>query len=121
MEFRELKITDFGKFHQKNISLKEGINLIYGENEAGKSTLHGFLRGMLFGIDKPRGRASKEDIYTRFQPWENPSLYRGSLDFSVEGKNYRIIRNFDKNNKSTTFLDLETGRELETANIQSFF
>jgi energy-coupling factor transporter ATP-binding protein EcfA2 len=118
LEFRELKITDFGKFHQKNISLKEGVNLIYGENEAGKSTLHGFLRGMLFGIDKPRGRASKEDIYTRFQPWENPSLYRGSLDFSVEGKNYRIIRNFDKNNKSTTFLDLETGRELETLNIQ---
>ena len=118
MEFRELKITDFGKFHQKNISLKEGINLIYGENEAGKSTLHGFLRGMLFGIDKPRGRASKEDIYTRFQPWENPSLYRGSLDFSVEGKNYRILRNFDKNNKSTSFLDLDTGRELEPMNIQ---
>lgn len=118
MEFRELKITDFGKFHQKNISLKEGINLIYGENEAGKSTLHGFLRGMLFGIDKLRGRASKEDIYTRFQPWENPSLYRGSLDFSVEEKNYRIIRNFDKNNKSTSFLDLDTGRELEPIYIQ---
>lgn len=113
MQFRELKITDFGKFHQKNLSFKEGINLIYGENEAGKSTIHAFLRGMLFGIDKPRGRAGKEDMYTKYQPWDNPSLYRGSLDFISGGKPYRIIRNFDKNNKSTTLLDLETGRELD--------
>lgn len=112
MQLKELKITDFGKFHQKNISLKEGINLIYGENEAGKSTVHAFIRGMLFGIEKPRGRASKEDGYTRYQPWDTPSSYRGSLDFALEGKEYRIIRNLEKNQKSTTLLDLETGREL---------
>lgn len=113
MQFRELKITDFGKFHRKNISLKEGVNLIYGENEAGKSTIHAFLRGMLFGIDKPRGRVSREDIYTRYQPWDGPSVYRGSLDFTAGEKNFRLIRNFDKNNKSTTLLDLDTGRELD--------
>ncbi|MGN6710818.1 ATP-binding protein [Anaerocolumna jejuensis] len=116
MQFRELKITDFGKFHQKNISLKEGINLIYGENEAGKSTVHAFIRGMLFGIEKPRGRVSKEDIYTRYQPWDSPSSYRGSLDFISEGKNYRIIRNLEKNQKSMSLLDLETGRELGNDN-----
>lgn len=116
MHFKELKITDFGKFHQKNISLKEGMNLIYGENEAGKSTVHAFIRGMLFGIEKPRGRASKEDTYTRYQPWDSPSIYRGSLDFTVEGKDYRIIRNLEKNQKSTTLLDLDTGRELGSDN-----
>ncbi|SHO48177.1 ATP-binding protein [Anaerocolumna xylanovorans] len=116
MQFRELKITDFGKFHQKNISLKEGINLVYGENETGKSTVHAFIRGMLFGIEKPRGRVSKEDIYTRYQPWDTPALYRGSLDFTLEGKEYRIIRNLEKNQKNTTLLDLETGRELGNDN-----
>lgn len=116
MQIKELKIMDFGKFHQKNISLKTGINLIYGENETGKSTVHAFIRGMLFGIEKARGRVSKDDTYTRYQPWDSPLTYRGSLDYTIEGKDYRIIRNLEKNQKSISLLDLETGRELGSDN-----
>ncbi len=116
MQLKELKISDFGKFHQKNISLKAGINLVYGENEAGKSTVHAFIRGMLFGIEKPRGRVSKDDTYTRYQPWDSPFSYRGSLDYTLEGRNYRIIRNLEKNQKNISLLDLETGRELGSDN-----
>ena len=52
MKLLELHIDGFGKFHDRTISLNDGINIIYGKNEAGKSTLHTFIRGMLFGIDE---------------------------------------------------------------------
>ncbi|BCJ92607.1 hypothetical protein acsn021_01760 [Anaerocolumna cellulosilytica] len=115
MRFQELRLNHFGKFHNKTLTLKNGINLIYGENEAGKSTIHSFIRGMLFGIEKTRGRASKEDLYTKYQPWDSHG-FGGSMDFIAGDKKLRIIRNFDKNNKSTSILDLETGRELTASN-----
>lgn len=113
MRFLELKLNHFGKFNNQSISLKEGINLIYGGNEAGKSTIHTFIRGMLFGIEKTRGRASKDDIYGKYQPWDTPGAYSGSMDLAIEDRIIRIYRSFDKNNKETTLLDLETGRELK--------
>ncbi|WMJ90584.1 ATP-binding protein [Anaerocolumna sp. MB42-C2] len=113
MQLRELRLNDFGKFHNKSLSLKDGINLIYGENEAGKSTIHSFVKGMLFGIEKQRGRASKDDIYDKFQPWDNTGSYNGSLDLKTSGKNIRIIRNFEKSSRNNSVIDLDTGRELQ--------
>jgi uncharacterized protein YhaN len=107
----ELRLNNFGKFHNKIIKLEEGINLVYGSNEAGKSTIHSFIRGMLFGIEKLRGRASKDDIYLKYQPWDTPGAYNGSMDIEVGEKKYRILRNFDKNTKALNIIDLETGRE----------
>ncbi len=112
MRFDKLYLNHFGKFHNKEIKLEEGINLIYGDNEAGKSTIHSFIRGMLFGIEKLRGRASKDDTYLKYQPWDTPGAYHGSMDITVNGKSYRIIRNFDKSTKGLSVLDIETGREL---------
>ena len=65
MRLLELHIDGFGKFHDRTISFNDGINIIYGKNEAGKSTLHTFIRGMLFGIERGRGRAAKNDLYTK--------------------------------------------------------
>lgn len=93
--------------------LKNGINVIYGDNEAGKSTIHSFIKGMLFGIDKTRGRASKDDVYLKYQPWDTPGSYNGSMDIEVDDTIYRISRNFDKNNKECNVIDLNTGREVK--------
>ncbi|QHQ60468.1 AAA family ATPase [Anaerocolumna sedimenticola] len=113
MQLRELRLNDFGKFHNRSLRLKKGINLIYGENEAGKSTIHSFVKGMLFGIEKQRGRASKDDTYEKFLPWDNAGSYKGSLDIEISGKNIRIIRNFEKSSKNNSIIDLDTGRELQ--------
>ena len=79
MKFLELHLKGFGKFHDRTISFTDGINVIYGKNEAGKSTMHTFIRGMLFGIQPQRGRASKNDLYSKYEPWENGGTYEGSL------------------------------------------
>jgi DNA repair exonuclease SbcCD ATPase subunit len=115
MLFTKLKLNYFGRFQNREIELKPGINLIYGENEAGKSTIHTFIKGMLFGIDRMRGRgaASKEDIYTRFLPWDYPGAYNGSMDIKINDKAYRLQRSFHANDKNFTILDLSTGREVK--------
>ena len=45
MIIKDLQLTNFGKFNHKSMSLEPGLNIIYGENEAGKTTFHTFIRG----------------------------------------------------------------------------
>ena len=113
MRLLELHIDGFGKFHDRTISFNNGINIIYGKNEAGKSTLHTFIRGMLFGIERGRGRAAKNDLYTKYEPWENSGTYEGWLRLEKDGTIYRIERRFRKENKSLKIINETKGREEE--------
>lgn len=115
MLLRRLELSYFGRFHKKEIELKPGINLIYGANEAGKSTIHTFIRGMLFGIERMRGRgaATKDDIYHRYLPWDYPGGYGGSLELEYKNQRYQLRRSFHGNNKSFSIIDLGTGREMK--------
>lgn len=115
MLFTKLTLNYFGRFHNKEIELKPGMNLIYGENEAGKSTIHTFIKGMLFGIERLRGRgsATKEDLYTRYLPWDYPGAFNGSMDIKIGEKEYRLQRSFHTSDKYFTVLDLSSGREVK--------
>lgn len=115
MLLTKLKLNYFGQFHNKELELKPGINIIYGENEAGKSTIHTFIKGMLFGIERLRGRgsASKEDQYARYLPWDYPGAFGGSMELQTGDKEYRLQRSFHANDKSFTVWDKTTGREVK--------
>lgn len=112
MRIMELQMKNFGKFSGKSISFHEGINIIYGQNEMGKTTIHTFIKGMFFGIEKQRGRASKNDEYSLRQPWENPGYFAGALRFETGGKIFRLERNFEKREKSVCLLCETDGEEL---------
>lgn len=113
MKILDLYINGFGKFHGRNLSFEDGLNIVYGKNEAGKSTIHTFIRGMLFGIEKQRGRASRNDLYSRFEPWENSGTYEGQLRLEHREHIYRIERTFQKNKKEFKIVDETAGREVE--------
>lgn len=68
MKFLDLQINGFGKFHNQAISFEDGLNVIYGKNETGKSTIHTFIRGMLFGMQPQRGRTSENNLYSKYEP-----------------------------------------------------
>ncbi|MBQ3913493.1 MAG: AAA family ATPase [Lachnospiraceae bacterium] len=123
MKIRELRIGHFGKFHNITVRLDDGLNLIYGGNESGKSTLHAFIGAMLFGLDRSRGRAGRDDPYMRYSPWDTPGAYQGSMDFEHEGHEYRITRVFYQKEKSCVLTDLDTGRKIPLADdsITSLF
>ena len=113
MTIRELNLTHFGKFQNRDIELGPRMNIIYGSNEAGKSTVHGFIHAMLFGARRMRGRAAASDMYSRYQPWDNKTSYEGTLIFEHEGRNYRLYRNFYKEEQTVHLVDVELGREID--------
>ena len=117
MKFLELQIKGFGKFQEQTISFEDGINVIYGKNETGKSTMHTFIRGMLFGIHPQRGRASKNDLYSKYEPWENSGTYEGSLRLEHQGTIYRIERRFQKNQKEFRIIDETLGKEVADGKV----
>ncbi|MDD3251644.1 MAG: AAA family ATPase [Lachnospiraceae bacterium] len=113
MRLLDLHIDGFGKFHDRSVRFEDGLNIVYGKNEAGKSTLHTFIRCMLFGLERGRGRASKSDLYSRFEPWQNKAAYGGQLRLEKDGIRYRIERNFQKDQKSLTVINETAGKEMD--------
>ena len=99
MVIRRLKIKNFGKIRDKDMELSPGINVLYGENESGKTTTHTFIRSMFYGVRRLRGKAALNDTYTKYEPWENPAEYGGIMWFTSKGKKYRLTRNFYKEKK----------------------
>lgn len=91
MNILKLELTHFGKFHLKTITFTSGLNIVYGKNEAGKSTIHAFVRSMLFGIpDTEEGN----ERYSHYLPWETPHDFCGRMWIKKDDKVYRIERNF---------------------------
>jgi uncharacterized protein YhaN len=57
MNLTELYIDDFGAWHELRLDgLTPGLNVIYGPNEAGKTTLLNFMRSVLYGFSDERRR-----------------------------------------------------------------
>ncbi len=113
MKLLDLHISGFGKFHDRDIVFEDGLNIIYGRNETGKSTLHTFIRCILFGLERGRGRAAKNDLYSKYEPWENKAVYGGRLRLEQDGTIYRIERNFQKDQKSFTIINETLGKEIQ--------
>ncbi len=111
MKVTEVYIKNFGKFHEEKIAFHDGINLFYGENESGKTTIHTFIKSMLFGLERGRGRAAVGDTYSLYEPWDNPNHYAGVLRFESGGKNFRLTRSFDKYGKNASLICEDDGEE----------
>lgn len=114
MQINEAKIFNFGKLQNCSFQFAPGINVIYGENEAGKSTLSAFLKGMLFGMEKGRGKAA-DNPYRRYEPWHAPTFYSGALRFTVDGKPFYLERNFYYKEKREILRNEADGEELSVA------
>lgn len=112
MRILEIQMKNFGKFSDRRICFHEGVNILYGKNEAGKSTVHAFLRAMLFGIERARGRRAGNDEYSLRKPWENPGYFAGVMRFESGGKVFRLERNFNRREKSVSLVCETDGEEL---------
>ncbi len=54
-----VKMTSFGKFANTVLGpFGPGMNIVYGENEAGKTTVSEFIKSVLFGWPAARGRSN---------------------------------------------------------------
>lgn len=112
MNITKLELTHFGKFHLKTITFTSGLNIVYGKNEAGKSTIHAFVRSMLFGI--PNTEEGNER-YNHYLPWETPHDFCGKMWIKKDDKIYRIERNFLRPQPTVRVFDDQTGESLQPA------
>lgn len=101
-----LKINGFGKIKNKEINLEKNINLIYGKNESGKSTLLKFIDGMLYGISKNKNGKDISD-YDKYKPW-NTEEFSGKINYTLDdGNKYEVFREFSKKNPKIYNSNLE--------------
>ena len=106
MKIKELKINGFGKLENKEIGLKDNINVIYGENEAGKSTLLKFITGMFYGLSKNKNGQAVPDI-EKLKPWKTEE-FSGKIKYELDNKNiFEVYRDFKKKNPNIYNNNLE--------------
>ena len=53
MVIEKIDIKSFGMITDMSLEFSDSVNVIEGQNEAGKSTIAAFIRYMLFGIGIP--------------------------------------------------------------------
>ena len=96
MKIENIKINSYGNLKNKEINLKK-INIIYGKNESGKSTLLNFIKNIFYGISKNKNGRDISD-YDKYLPWgEND--FSGKIKYSLDNNfNYEIYRDFNKKN-----------------------
>ncbi len=108
MKLIDIRIDEFGKLNNRYISFSDGINLVAGHNEAGKSTMHACIRAMLFGMERAKGVAALTDTFAHFKPWGGKK-YGATLRVEHDGQIYRITRDFVKDPVSCAVINESTG------------
>ncbi len=91
MKITELNIAEFGCFKDKKIVFgTDNFNIIYGENESGKSTLLLFIKFMLYGLGRKSSSNSERE---RSVSWSGHTA-AGSMSILQGGRAYRIERRY---------------------------
>ena len=97
MKISKIKINSFGKLKEKEMDLQDGINLIYGKNEAGKSTLLRFIINSFYGISKNKKGKEYSD-FEKYTPWIGEE-FSGKIEYELNNKiKYEVYRDFRKKN-----------------------
>ena len=111
MIIRQAEIQKFGKLEKEQYRFSPQINIIYGPNESGKSTLMQFLKAMMYGLEKSRVRKTL-DTYKKYEPWDAPAYFSGSMIFETGEQQFLLERNFYHKERSTRLVNIRDGEEL---------
>ena len=109
MLIKKVHVQGFGALENASFSFGPGVNLIYGPNEAGKSTLQYFIYGLLYGLRK-KTSSTLTDEAKLYQPWRG-TQFGGSMEFSVAGEEYLLLRDFASGGAAQLFCG-RTGEDL---------
>ncbi len=123
MKIKKIYIAAFGGLKDFTLDLNDGLNVIYGNNEDGKSTVFAFIKAMFYGTGR-NTKSIADSIRLKYTPWDNSTM-AGRIFFESDGKNYRLEREFRKSDSTDriTLTDLDSGKTIETSeNVgQQFF
>ena len=108
MRIRNISCTQFAGVRDRNVSFCEGINVICGNNESGKSTLVNLISRTLFQDAKLDRRKDKE-FYERYFPAAKKDAARladfvdGKITFEDENGTYVLSKEWGVDPRCTLF------------------
>lgn len=110
MKINKIEIYGFGKWNNVIFDLKQDLQVFYGLNEAGKSTLRQFIYSILFGFAGGRGNHK----YLQYVPKkaQGAAGYGGNLVVEYQGKTYQIERIKGKNGGKVNVKNMDDGLEM---------
>ena len=86
MNISRLHIRRFRKLVDQVLECRPGLNVIYGRNDAGKSTLHLAFSAALYPVRPAAARS--------YETWGDGEAGEIVLEFEVQGRSYRLHRDF---------------------------
>ena len=89
MKLIELYAEDFGCLLNRRFVLGDGLTVIEGANESGKSTLAALIRFLFYGFPRRTGEDAEERDRRLSRTTRRAA---GSVLFSLGGKRYRYHR-----------------------------
>lgn len=113
MIIKQVNIINFASIKNKVINFKEGVNVVYGLNEAGKSTIQAFIKIWLYGFSSYRGKDVELNERKRYGAVDGSNI-SGQLHVVFKGNEYIISRSFGKSKKEDTskIVNAITGEEV---------
>ncbi len=112
MKLNKVHIKAFGKWNDLTLDFSDGFNLIYGDNESGKTTVMAFLKMMFYGSGKTTSSITKS-TRKRYLPLKSDD-FGGYVEFTHAGVLYRLERDFKKSDSTdrVSLFNLNTGEKL---------
>ena len=113
MRLSRIELPGFGCLSGFDCELGPGLNLFFGDNEAGKSTLQQAICAMLYGFyENDRARPDETARHDRFRPWAG-GVYRGVLAYELDdGRTFEVRRDFSTPDVITQLLDPALGADV---------
>ena len=107
MRFESIVAHAFGPLLDETLELAPGMNVVYGPNEAGKSTWHAALYAGLCGMRRGGGQtAADRDFSSRHKPWNGTDAWEVSAVL-VRDDGIRIELRHDLANRTATVRDAD--------------
>lgn len=123
MKISKLYISAFGGLKDFTLELNDGFNVIYGENENGKSTVMAFIKAMFYGTGK-KSQNLASSMRQKYTPWSGECM-GGRIYFEDGGKCYCLEREFRSSDSTDriTLTDLDTNKpeQVQSDIGESFF
>jgi uncharacterized protein YhaN len=102
VKIRSLRIGGFGRLRDRSFEFGPGLNIIYGRNESGKSTLCTAIVASLYGLERRK---------EQWRPWDGGAFATTLAYQLTDGSEIEVQRDYERDAKGVRVYD-RSGNDL---------
>ncbi len=112
MIIKTISAENFGKFDRYSVDLDDNINVFYGNNEAGKSTLYQLISTLLFAPSTPEDMIANNKLIKKGEKYA-----RVYAIINIKGKEVSVAREIYHNNTNLSIAEKDDVSALGNVNV----